>query len=135
MFLFPVGSRFAVITDLKLTDATNCRSPRQLPDDVASAIEWIECDAMLGRPTVFRRGREHRLLVSNVGVLERELPHAEFGQPFDVARDRLLAVDVAASHHAGGSHFQAASRIKEATKSRGRDAHQTAILRLIEVMS
>ena len=91
-----------IITDLKFTQATNCGAPRQLSDDFALAGKRVEGHAMLGRPTIFCRSCEYRALVSNIRVLERELPHAKVSKPFDVPPNHLLAVDIATSHHAGG---------------------------------
>ena len=135
MLLFPGGGRFPVITDLEFTDATNSRTPGQFSDDCALPCKRVECRAMLRRPTVLGRGREHRLLISNVGVLECELPNTELGKPFDVLPHQRFAIDVAARHDTGGSDRQAAGGFKELTERRRRVTHQTAVDGLVEVMA
>src|SRR4051794_26294124 len=107
MLQFPLGSRFVVITDLKLTDATNRRSPGEPADDLALVDEWIEIHLMLLGPMVGGRGRENGSLVGHVGVLEGELSHTTLGKPLDVAPYQRLAVDVPARHDASGAHGQA----------------------------
>jgi hypothetical protein len=124
-----------IITDLQVTDAANCRAPGQLSDDLATAGERVEGHAMLDRPTILRRSGEHRAIISDIGVLERELPNSEVGEPVDVFPNHLFAVDLAMSHHAGGPDGQPAGCIKEFRESRRRFAHQTAIECVIEMMS
>src|SRR5215469_11234836 len=113
MLLLPGGSRFVIITHLQLTHATNRRPPRQLADDFPLACKRIEVHAMLCRPAILRRGREHGALVSNIRVLERELPDAEVGKPVDVSPHPWFAVDVATAHDAGGANGQAAGRVEK----------------------
>jgi hypothetical protein len=116
-----------VITDLKPADATNGGPPGQFADDLALVRERVEGHAMFGGPAVFSRAGEHGSLVSNVSVLEGELPHAEVGQPLDVPPHHLFAIDMATSHHARGSDDQGADSIEKLTEGRSCFAHQVAI--------
>src|SRR5215469_3975979 len=134
MLLFPGWSRFVVVTDLKLADAANVRPPRQFGDDLALPGEGVERDAMLGRPAVFGRIAEYGARVSDVGMLERELPDAEARETFDVLPHQPLAVDVAAGHHAGSAHGQPVDRLKESSERWGGFAHQLAIVQVVEVV-
>ncbi len=123
-----------VIADLQLAHATNGWPPRQCADDFTAACKRVEGHAIRGRPAILRRCREHRTLESDIGVLERELPDTEFGEPFDVTPHHLFAVDVAASHHASGPDGQAANGVKELFETRGRRAHQSSIERFVKMM-
>ena len=124
-----------VITDLKLTDATNHWPPGQFADDLTLVDKRIEIHAVRLGPAVGGRGCENRLFVSNIGMLEGELPHAEIGKRFDVAPHQGLAVDVPARHYASGAHGDAIDHVKESAQSWCRFAHQAAVRRVIKMMS
>jgi hypothetical protein len=109
-----------IIADLKLPNATDGRPPRQLRDDFAPAGKRVEGHAMLGGPAIFCGSREYGSFVSNIRVLKRELPHAEVGELIDVPPNKRCAVNIAATHYAGGPDGQAASRVKELPKTRRR---------------
>jgi hypothetical protein len=68
-------------------------------------------------------------------MLERELPHTELGEPFDIPPHHLFVINVATSHDTRGPDGQTADRFKELTQGRSRFAHQSPIESIIEVVS
>lgn len=89
---------------------------------------------MLGSPTILCGRSKYGVLVSDVGVFERELSHAKFRQPIDIIPYQLNAVDHAAGHDARCANRQILRGTEELLECRRGIAHQFTIASLIEMM-